>query len=118
MSLIQRFLTGTYEVKRRGPGSYVDGFYQNGDLETVQMQGSLQPTNARELKLTEEGARLKQYFKMYSDQPLLTIGARALSKADVVVINGDTFKVMSVETWAGVDLPYYMAIIYREPENQ
>lgn len=117
MSLIDRFMTGEYTVKRATPGTYLKGRYQAGDPETITVRGSLQPTNARELKLPEEGARLKQYFKFYSDAPVLTIDTRNLSRADVVEINGETFKVWSVESWAGTKLPYFMSILYREAEQ-
>lgn len=117
MTLVGRFLTGTYTVQRKAPGTYKGGFYLAGADQNLSMQGSLQPTNARELKLPEEGARLRQYFKFYSDQPLLTINTKNLAGADTVVINGDTYKVMSIESWAGTDIPYFMSILSREPEQ-
>jgi hypothetical protein len=117
MTLIGRFLTGEYAVSRSGPGFYKDGQYQPGDRETLTMRGSLQPSSARELKLPSEGGRLKQYWKFFTDQPLLTIGTKDLSSADVVEVNGETYKVMSVEIWQGVRLPYYLSILYREPNQ-
>lgn len=119
MSLIERFLTGTYQVTRSTGGTYVNGFYQAGRTQTITMMGSLQPTNARELKLPEEGNRLKQLWKFYSDQPLLNNNTVSLGNSDIVLINGDTYKVMSVEIWQGVhvDLPYYKSILSREPEQ-
>lgn len=115
--MIGRFMTGTYTVSRKAAGYYKDGYYQHGPDEVVTVTGSLQPTNARELKLTSDGGRLRQYWKFYSDQPLVTINTKTLAGADVVTINGDKFKVMSVESWQHVDLPYYKSILYREPEQ-
>lgn len=118
MTLVERFLTGTYEVTRSKNGSYEMGRYVPGADETIQMNGSLQPTNARELKIPEEGARLKQFWKFYTDKAVLTIGTKSLSKADVIKVNGETYKVWSVEIWQGtVDLPYFMSILYREPQQ-
>ena len=108
-------LTGTYTVKRAGAGYYRKGTYVPGAQETVELTGSLQPTNARELKLQSEGGRLRQYFKFYTDEPLLTINTKELAMADVVEINGETYKVMSAEPWAGTDIPHYKSILYREP---
>jgi hypothetical protein len=110
-------LTGEYTVKRYGAGYYQEGEYIPGAQETVKMLGSLQPTSGRDLKLQSEGGRLRQYFKFYSDQPLLTINMRELAKADVVEINGDKYKVMSVIAWEGTDIPHYKSILYREPGN-
>ena len=99
-------------------GSYINGFYVPGCQEEIEMMGSLQPTNPRELKLPEEGNRLKQYWKFYSDQPLYTNNTRSLANSDIVTINGETYKVMSVEIWQGhLDLPFYKSIVYREPEQ-
>lgn len=111
------FSTGSYQVERHGPGYYLKGRYVKGPKETVEIQGSLQPLTARELKLVSEGARLKQCYKFYTDAPLVTVSSKELAMADVVKINGDTFKVMSVEAWPGTDIPYYKSILYREPEQ-
>ncbi len=119
MSLIDRFMTDTYSVTRNTSGTYDKGFYVPGPKECIQVEGSMQPTNARELKLPEEGNRLKQYWKFYTDKPILTNNTRTLANSDIVVVNGDTYKVMSVEPWQGlgVDLPHYLSILYREPEQ-
>lgn len=119
MTLIDRFLSTTYTITRNGPSEYKGGFYVPGIQQTITMEGSLQPTNARELKMPEEGNRLKQYWKFYSDQPLLTNDTKSLANSDIVQIDGDTYKVMSSEKWQGIgfDLPYYKAILYREPEQ-
>lgn len=100
-------------------GEYQGGFYVPGPTQTIQVRGSLQPTNARELKLPEEGNRLRQYFKFYSDQPLIAIDTKTLADSDRIQINGESYRVMSVEIWQGVyvPLPYYMSILYREAEQ-
>lgn len=117
-TLVQRFMTGQYTVTRMSKGSYGNnGEYMPGPVETIKVMGSLQPTNARELKLPEEGNRLRQYWKLYSDAPLLTDQTRTLASGDRVQINGDSYRVMSVEIWQNVDLPYYKSILYREPQN-
>lgn len=110
-------LTGEYTIERSGAGLYRKGRYIAGPVETVTMLGSLQPTSARELKLTSEGGRLKQYFKFFTDQPLVTVNSKDLAKADVITINGESYKVMSVEPWDGTMMPYFKSIVYREPEQ-
>lgn len=118
MTLIQRFTTNSYKLERMRAGTYINGFYQPGCLEELQIMGSLQPLNPRELKQPEEGDRLKQHWKLYSDKPLFPDNTRSLAKSDVVTLNGDTYRVMSSEIWQGhLDLPYYKSILMREPEN-
>jgi hypothetical protein len=117
MSLVSRFFTGTYKVKRNGPGQYVKGRYVPGKLEELEIEGSLQPTNARELKLPEEGNRLKQFFKFYSDDPILVGSMATLAKPDRVFIDGDEFRAMSLLTWKGTNLDYHVTVLWREPEQ-
>ena len=117
MSLIDRFMTDEYVVKRTKRGSYAKGRYIPGPIEEIIVSGSLQPTNARELKLPEEGNRLKQYFKFYSDRQIVVDSSLTLATGDRVMINGESYRAMSSEIWHGVDLEYFMTILWREPEQ-
>ncbi len=118
MSLTQRFMTGEYVVLRSKRGTYVRGRYTAGEPEEIKVDGSLQPSNARELKLPEEGNRLRQYFKFYTDQPVVVNSMATLSRGDKVVINGEEFRAMALTTWQGTDLDYFMTVLWREPEQQ
>jgi hypothetical protein len=117
MTLIGRFLTGDYLVKRTASGHYVKGRYYPGPQEEIRVCGSLQPTSARELKLPEEGNRLKQYWKFYTDEPILTDSMKTLGTADKIFVNGDEYKAMAPLRWEGTNLDYFMTIIWREPEQ-
>ena len=119
MSLINHFLTGTYTVTRSTGGSYVKGIWRPGPTEDIQVKGSLQPLSPREIKLVEEGERLKQLYKFYTDTPLRPIDTKTLARSDKIKVNGDSFKVLSVETWQGlkVRLPHYKTVLAREPEQ-
>lgn len=117
MSIVRRFKTGIYSVSRPGQGTYQDGTYISGPMENIHVVGSLQPTNARELKIEEEGTRLKQYYIMYSDDPILVSNTKNLADSDRVTINRETFKVLSVEHWEGMRLAHYKSVLAREPEQ-
>ena len=117
MTIIERFLSGTYAVRRSTGGQYVEGVYQPGPIEELHVRGSLQPLSPRELKLVQEGARLKQFWKFFTDVPIGVVGTRTLAQSDVITINGDTYKVYSVEIWQGFGMSYYKSILWREPEN-
>ena len=118
MTLVARFMTGEYEVQRPKRGAYVRGRYVRGEVETIKVSGSLQPTNARELKLPEEGNRLKQFFKFFTDEPVLVGSTATLAEPDTVVVNGETYRAMSLLTWAGTDLDYFATVLWREPEQE
>jgi hypothetical protein len=117
MTLIQRFLTNRYTVIRKGPASYVRGNYVPGKSTILKVWGSMQPTSARELKLPEEGNRLRQYWKFYTDEPILLNSAKTLSDSDHVIINGDSYRAISRIQWEGTNLDYFMTILWREPEQ-
>ena len=117
MSLIARFMTGEYSVIRSSQGTYKKGRYVPGPKQTITVSGSMQPTNARELKLPEEGNRLKQYYKFYSDEAILTGSMATLASPDVIKINGETFKAMAPLNWQGTHLDYFMTVVWREPEQ-
>lgn len=117
MSLIARFMTGTYKVIRSSQGTYIKGRYVAGPTCEICVDGSMQPSNARELKLPEEGNRLRQYFKFYTDEPVLTNNMATLASPDTVIIDGDTYRAMAPLSWKGTDLDYFMTILWRDPEQ-
>lgn len=122
-SLLSKFITGDYTVRRFGEGFYDRGIYQKGEEETISMKGSLQPVTAREIKQSTDGERLTYDFKFYSFEPLLTINTTTLNQSDKVVINDETFRVMGFEEWSnqvgfgGVDLPHFKTKLLREPQQ-
>lgn len=119
MSLIESFLTNTYTVRRSSGATVVNGRWEESGFTTVVVKGSLQPLNAREIKMLPEGFRLKQMYKLYSDASIATINTASQAGADKVTIDGETFKVISVEDWKGtkVDLPHFKSILQREPQQ-
>lgn len=117
MTLAQRFATGEYTVVRPKKGTYVKGRYVPGPKETITVSGSLQPTNARELKLPEEGNRLKQFFKFFTDEPVLVGSTATLAAPDTVVVDGETYRAMALTTWKGTDLDYFACVIWRDPQQ-
>lgn len=118
MSLVQRFMTGEYKVVRSTKGTYVRGRYVDGKKQTITVSGSLQPSSARELKLPEEGNRLRQYFKFYTDEPICVDNMATLAEGDIVTINGDEFRAMGLTPWQGTDLDYFMTALWREPQQK
>lgn len=118
MTLISRFLTNDYVVLRSEPASYVKGRYVAGKKRKLIVSGSMQPTSARELKLPEEGNRLRQFWKFYTDEPILVNSMRSLADSDHVIINGDSYRAFSLTRYEGTDLDYHMTILWREPEQE
>lgn len=117
MTLIDHFMTGEYDVTRSSKGTYVRGQYQPGPVETIRVSGSLQPLSPREIKFPEEGNRLKQYFRFYTDAPIVVTDTKTLADSDRIQINGESYRVVSTEIWQNTDLDYFKSIVGREPEQ-
>lgn len=118
MTLVQRFMTGEYTVRRASKGSYTNkGRYTPGPTEEILVYGSLQPSSARELKLPEEGNRLKQYWKFYTDKQIAVNSPATLADSDLVTVNGESYRAMALTTWQHVDLDYFMTVLWREPQQ-
>ena len=118
MSLVARFMTGEYKVLRCKRGVYIRGRYVAGPMEELKIDGSLQPSSARELKLPEEGNRLRQYWKFYSEEPVVVNSMATLSRGDKVFINGEEYRAMALTIWQHTDLDYFMTVLWREPEQE
>lgn len=117
MTLVGRFLTGQYVVTRSGPGGYARGRWVPGPTEKITVSGSMQPKSARELKLPEEGNRIKQFWAFYTDARIVTGNPATLADADYVTINGEQYRAMAPLQWQGTDLDYFMTILWREPQQ-
>jgi hypothetical protein len=115
MTLVQSFKTGSYEVTRQeGKGQYVEGYYQPGKTRKFQVSGSLQPVSPRDMQVLEELDRVKQSYKLYTDQMLQTVREVGRKLADRVKVYGEAYVVMQTERWDGTDLPYFKALLVRE----
>jgi hypothetical protein len=118
MTLIDHLLTGEYEVIRMEKGTYVKGNYVPGPSTQFKVYGSMQPKSARELKLPDEGNRLRQYWAFYTDEPILVNSMATLADSDHVIINGESYRAMSRVQWEGTFLDYFMTILFRDPEQR
>lgn len=117
MTLVQRFMTGEYTVTRSTKGTYVKGRYIPGPTQTLKVEGSLQPYQGRNLKLPEEGARLRQYFKFFTDTQIVTVNPTTLADADRITIDGETYRAMDITPWKGTDLDHFVTLVWREPQQ-
>lgn len=97
------------EVTRRGPGQWLDGHYEPGQLETITIDCNVQPLNGREVEQLPEGEREKEQKWVWT-QTGLVIG-------DVVCYKGEKYEVQRVEDWTIFCISHYKARMTRM-ENQ
>ena len=110
MSLIDSFLTDTNEVERRGPGRWVRGRYEKGQLNILTVKMSVQPLSREQLLQLPEGQRTSDALNFYTDLPLFTGDEKKLRSADIVRHRGKRYQIEEVGDWTKTDLPHYRSI--------
>ena len=116
---IPNFLSGNYTITRSKAGAFVRGRYQQGPTETLMISGSLQPIGSRDIKMLDEGERIQDHYFFFSDQALTINNDKSFQDSDVVIINGETYRVVGVEEWSqqagftGIDLPHFRTLLKR-----
>lgn len=103
-------------VQRIGAGAHINGVWVPGAVTEVQVRGSLQPINARELALLPEGERARGRWKLYTDDLLRTADPTAATEADRVLWEGRTLTVVQVRSYAhtGLSLAHYRCELVEE----
>jgi hypothetical protein len=113
MGLIDRF-GAAYTVRRRNPGSYVDGdWVPSGTYTDYEMIASIQPINGRELEILPEGQRTKEAVRIYTKFGLQQAVEQQNVKGDLVSYRGRQYEVHKVEPWeiaSWDDLVHFKAI--------
>lgn len=103
-------------VKRRGQGSYVSGVYVDGAISEIGIFASVQPLNAQETLLLPENRRERTSFKLFTDTQLFATEKGSVN-ADLVVINGTNYEVMTVTIWQNAVIPHYKVIVSKRTTN-
>ena len=123
ISPIRKFRTGKYNVSRHTNGSHVKGRYVSGALETLSIEGSMQPISGRNIDMVPEGERITDYYTFWSDIRLSLANTVSLGKSDIITINNETYKCIGTIIWinedgfSGVKLPHYQTTLKREPQQ-
>lgn len=99
MGLIDRF-GATYSVRRRDPGSYVDGnWVPAGSYTDFDIVASIQPIKGRELELLPMGQRTTEAVTIYTKSGLRPTIEKQDVKGDLVSYKGRQYEVHKVEEW-------------------
>lgn len=113
LSLINRFKKDVVTVKRKAAGSYIEGVFTDGEETEIEITGSIQPLNGKELLVLSEGNRVKDTIKIYTDSELRT-DKSSTCVADLIEYNNKIWQVMNVfdysTTIAGTTLTHYKAL--------
>ena len=87
-----------YTVLRR-TGEYVEGEWEESELEELQYYGPVQPATEREIEQLPEGDRQGSIMKFFCKPPnkLYISGDNGLS--DEIMFAGRKYKIISVKDW-------------------
>lgn len=86
-------------VERQAAGDYADGIYQDGAISTFKTLGSAQQPTPQELLYLPSGERDKDIMKFYCEKNVRMASDRDNLKADVVLYQGNRFKVVQAQRW-------------------
>ena len=96
---IQYFrVPGGITLRRGSAGSTTLGRYTPGATsDTTGVVASVQPMKGDELDNLPEGMRSRRPVKVYTETELLTVDVGAGTPADIIVWDGETFEIQTVE---------------------
>jgi hypothetical protein len=97
----------TFNVRRLGPGAYVNGFWQEGVPTVIQIQASVQPVRGDEMQTLPEGRRDSQAVKLYTSTKLQTVDD---DNPDILEAFDADFEIISVEPWQSDVINHYKCI--------
>ena len=103
-------------VKRRAPGSYVDGVWNEGSESDVSLWASVQPATGAQVAFLPENQRTSEVMVAFTDVEIYTSRASSDQNTDIIVWRGTRYKVISVKRWLPTQ-EYWESMIVREVEQ-
>ena len=104
-----------YTVTRTATGAYTKGRYTPAASTTLKVTGMLQPPtvieSGRALQVLPEGQHSREIRILWTLTEMFT--RTPTNDPDTVVVDSDTWEVLSVAKWIAFDTTHYKAILAR-----
>lgn len=104
------FFRTPQQLKRKAPGSYVDGVWVQGGLETdFTISATIQPASLSdydELRATAGGRRIERAVRIYTNERLVVAGETD-NNGDVLIWEGARYEVIAVSPWRTTLIKHY-----------
>lgn len=101
-------------VYRKSDGSFIDGYWQDGEESSFTILASVQGTDAEVLQTLPEGYRTRESYTLFTDSELKT-AITGIRTPDIVEINAEKFIVARVSPWQHLDpTKHYEIVVVRE----
>jgi len=112
-SVLSRFsqdivLNSSTQGYRDENGDWIDGTPIAKTIKAV-----VQPVNGDELQTVPEGERTNKLIKLHTTEVLKTTDEANAVSADTVIVDGETFRIITVSNWNKLG-GFYKAIAVRE----
>lgn len=109
----------TLTVRRKDPGSYVNGVWVEGtDVPDFTIKASWQPLNGKDLETLEEGERLRVVYKGYTETELFPADPLTQEEGDIIEgPDGKDYEVVNVEPWQNNLINHYKFMVTRLKEG-
>lgn len=98
--LIEKF-GRPYKVQRRAAGIYQKGRAVAGKVTELEIIAVVQPASGRDLLRLPEARRATETRRIDTTTQLVVGGEGSPTRADLIVIDGSSWEVQSVQAWPG-----------------
>ena len=108
------------KVVRFGPPKFEGGVYVDNPKEEFYIWASVQPMRTADKDLVQELMPLNRKMEMlrvYADVPLEMDDQINNIRGDRVIIEGENFKVLTLQVWQHLSLRHYKHLVARENRN-
>lgn len=110
--VIDTFKTGTFAVTRTVAATYdTNGRVVAGSTSVVNVDASIRPLSGRDLRVLPEGHHASNLRILYSKVDIFT--RTPANDPDVVLVDGENWEVLTVETYGFFDGGHIKATIAR-----
>ena len=97
-------------ASRKSAGAYVDGVWVEGSETAFTFYGSIQPLIGKDMLSLPEGRRNRETYLIYTSTQLMSVDVDGQENPDIIVINGNDFEIINVESWQNGIYNHYKAI--------
>jgi hypothetical protein len=95
----------------RTTGNYVEGGWASDQPVTINSQGAVRNTSGKELEMLPEADRAAELLSFRSVDRMYTTNAAGMMTSDVLVYQGDQYRVILVKNYS--DQGYWLAVATR-----
>ena len=97
-------------ASRKSAGAYVDGVWVEGSETAFTFYGSKQPLSGKDMLSLPEGRRDRETYLIYTSTELKSVDVNNQVNPDIIVLNGNDFEIIQVESWQNGIYNHYKAV--------